>query len=99
MIALLILAAVAHAQASYTISGVVINDVSGRPISKARLFLTSVQQRARVRSLVTEDEGRFSFDQLPAGKYDAALDWLRAKAQDYLPDDPDALPPLQESLL
>jgi hypothetical protein len=36
---------------------------------------------------------------LPAGKYDEALDWLRRKAAEYLPDDPDALPPLQEALL
>ena len=36
---------------------------------------------------------------LPAGKYEAALTWLRAKAHEYLPDDPDALPPLQEALL
>jgi hypothetical protein len=45
------------------------------------------------------DLGTPKYGLLPAGKYDAALDWLRAKAQDYLPDDPDALPPLQESLL
>lgn len=36
---------------------------------------------------------------LPAGKYDAALSWIRQKADDLLPDDPDALPPLQEALL
>ena len=36
---------------------------------------------------------------LPAGKYDDALAWLRRKAHEYLPDDPDALPPLQEALL
>jgi hypothetical protein len=33
---------------------------------------------------------------LPAGKYDDALAWLRRKADEYLPDDSDALPPLQE---
>lgn len=36
---------------------------------------------------------------LPAEKYDAALAWLRRTATQYLPDDPDALPPLQEALL
>jgi hypothetical protein len=36
---------------------------------------------------------------LPAGKYDQALQWLRARAAELLPDDPDALPPLQETLL
>lgn len=39
------------------------------------------------------------YDALPAKKYDAALEWLRARAAEYLPDDPDALPPLQETLL
>jgi signal transduction histidine kinase len=39
------------------------------------------------------------YDALPARKYDAALHWLRDRAAEYLPDDPDALPPLQESLL
>ena len=39
------------------------------------------------------------YDALPATKYPQALDWLRARAAEYLPDDPEALPPLQESLL
>lgn len=39
------------------------------------------------------------YDALPASKYQQALDWLRARAAEYLPDDPDALPPLQESLI
>jgi hypothetical protein len=39
------------------------------------------------------------YDALPASKYDLALAWLRSKAQELLPDDTDALPPLQEQLL
>lgn len=39
------------------------------------------------------------YDALPAGKYQQTLDWLRDRAVEYLPDDPDALPPLQESLI
>lgn len=39
------------------------------------------------------------YDALPAAKYGAALDWLRDRAAEYLPDDPDALPGMQESLL
>jgi antirepressor protein len=45
------------------------------------------------------DLGTPKYGLLPAGKYDDALDWLRRKAAEYLPDDPDALPPLQEALL
>lgn len=36
---------------------------------------------------------------LPSGSYGQALDWLRGQALAYLPDDPEALPPLQETLL
>jgi hypothetical protein len=39
------------------------------------------------------------YSALSATKYDDALAWLRKKAADYLPDDRDALPPLQERLL
>ena len=45
------------------------------------------------------DLGTPKYGLLPAGKYDAALTWIRQKAAELLPDDPDALPPLQESLL
>lgn len=39
------------------------------------------------------------YDALPAAKYERALEWLRQRAAEYLPDDPDALPGLQTSLL
>lgn len=39
------------------------------------------------------------YDALPAGRYDDALVWLRQRADDLLPDDPDALPSQQEALL
>lgn len=45
------------------------------------------------------DLGTPKYALLPAGKYETALDWIRNKAAELLPDDPDALPPLQESLL
>jgi len=45
------------------------------------------------------DLGTPRYDALPALKYDVALTWLRQTAQTYLPNDPEALPPLQESLL
>lgn len=39
------------------------------------------------------------YDALPAAKYERALAWLRERAAEYLPDDPEALPGLQTSLL
>jgi hypothetical protein len=43
--------------------------------------------------------GTNRYADLSADKYDAALAWLQHKAADYLPDDPEALPPIQEPLL
>lgn len=45
------------------------------------------------------DLGTPKYGLLPAGKYEVALAWLRRKAEELLPGDPDALPPLQEALL
>lgn len=39
------------------------------------------------------------YDALPMQQYDRTLAWLQATAADQLPDDPDALPPMQERLL
>jgi len=54
---------------------------------------------ARLFSEFCNDLGTPRYSALPATKYDAALGWIRRKAQEYLPDDPEALPPLQEKLL
>lgn len=43
--------------------------------------------------------GTNKYADLPAEKYDAAIEWIQRKAADYLPDDPDSAPPLQETLL
>jgi AAA+ ATPase superfamily predicted ATPase len=45
------------------------------------------------------DLGTPRYDALPDSKYEQALVWLGQVARTYLPDDPDALPPLQENLL
>ena len=45
------------------------------------------------------DMGIPRYDALPAKVYAKALAWLQRKADEYLPNDPDALPPLQEQLL
>lgn len=39
------------------------------------------------------------YDALGAARYERALEWLRERAAEYLPDDPDALPGLQTSML
>jgi hypothetical protein len=39
------------------------------------------------------------YDALPRKRYDEALVWLRSRAKELLPNDPEALPPYQEPLL
>jgi hypothetical protein len=39
------------------------------------------------------------YDALPARRYEEALTWLKERAAEFLPDDPNALPPHQEQLL
>lgn len=47
----------------------------------------------------TIDLGTPRYDALPTTKYQDALGWLRQKADELLPNDADALPPTQETLL
>lgn len=54
---------------------------------------------ARLFTRFCMDLGTPKYALLPASKYEEALTWLRAQAASLLPDDPDALPPLQEALL
>ncbi len=43
--------------------------------------------------------GTKKYDELPAHKYDDAMAWIQARARQLFPDDPDAIPPIQQSLL
>lgn len=68
---------------------------------------TRSQQRTKTEANMYErlfaqfkiDMGIPRYDALPAKAYAKALAWLERKADEYLPNDPDALPPLQEQLL
>ena len=68
---------------------------------------TRYQQRTKTEANMYErlfaqfkiDMGIPRYDALPAKAYAKALAWLQRKADEYLPNDPDALPPLQEQLL
>ncbi len=54
---------------------------------------------ARLFSEFCNDLNTPRYSALPTTKYDAALAWIRRKAAEYLPNDPDAMPSLQEKLL
>lgn len=45
------------------------------------------------------DLGTPKYALLPSGKYKQALEWIQNKARELLPDDPEAVPPMQETLL
>jgi hypothetical protein len=93
----------------------IVSDIQKRtPISAAQVAylkraiqrIASRYQQRSGRDIFGKIFGQFCFDlaiprydALPEAQYDAALRWLQQTAQFYLPDDPDALPPLQEQLL
>lgn len=52
-----------------TISGAVVAEGAGTPVRKARVTLTAPELRGRSRVIMTDDQGRFSFVALPAGRY------------------------------
>jgi uncharacterized protein (DUF2141 family) len=52
-----------------TISGTVVAEGAGTPVRKARVTLTAPELRGRSRVITTDDQGRFSFVALPAGRY------------------------------
>ncbi len=72
-------------------------------LSPRRGYTAGKQQKesfyGRLFGQLCADLGTPKYGLLPAGKYDTALEWLRRKAAELLPDDPDALPPLQEAMV
>lgn len=75
-------------------------------IKKGIQRLATRYQQKTGQSIFPRLFGRFCADlqtpkyaMLPTGRYEDALTWLRNRAAELLPDDPDALPPLQERLL
>ena len=54
---------------SYRISGVVVDFVSGQPVSGAKVVIAPVTDRGAVKTTQVAVDGRFSFQDLPRGKY------------------------------
>jgi len=53
----------------YRIAGTVVSSTDDSPLSRARVTLQDVHNRQKEIFLVTRDDGRFIFSNLPAGKY------------------------------
>jgi 5-hydroxyisourate hydrolase-like protein (transthyretin family) len=53
----------------YRIAGRVVNGVTGEPVRRATVAALAEEDREIVRSVQSDAEGRFSIEQMPAGKY------------------------------
>src|SRR5512133_217502 len=62
-------AAASSAAASYRIAGVVVDFVSGQPVSGATVVISPVIDRGSVKTTQAAVDGHFSFQELPRGKY------------------------------
>jgi len=60
------------ATGEYRIAGTVVRAAGGTPLSRARVYIADDKDQGKQRTLVTGDDGRFSFTQIPAGKYSLA---------------------------
>src|SRR5690349_10136629 len=58
----------ATAVGTASISGTVVGEATGNPVRRARVMLTGAELRGG-RSVVTDDQGRFTFQALPAGRF------------------------------
>jgi hypothetical protein len=53
----------------YRIAGTAVSAVDGSPLPRARISLKSVKSQEKLQSVVTAENGKFEFRELPAGKY------------------------------
>ncbi len=65
--------------AGFEISGTVVDSNTGQPIARARVAIAPVTQRDNFTTIITRQDGRFSFAGLAPGKYT-----LTAQARGYL---------------
>jgi hypothetical protein len=57
------------AQANYRVAGIVVNEADGAPLGRTRVSLAEVQDRRKAVSVITGEDGRFEFRDVPAGKF------------------------------
>ncbi|HXY47849.1 MAG TPA: carboxypeptidase-like regulatory domain-containing protein [Terriglobales bacterium] len=53
----------------FRIAGTVVNAVGGNPLARARVSIQDTRNRQTPQWVITSEDGRFDFKQLPAGKY------------------------------
>jgi len=55
---------------NYRIAGTVVSKTDGHPLARARITLRDAKAPQKFESLITEEDGKFEFTGVPAGKYD-----------------------------
>ena len=53
----------------FRIAGTVVNAVGGNPLARARVSIQDTRNRQALQWMITAEDGRFEFRQLPTGKY------------------------------
>jgi hypothetical protein len=56
----------------YRIAGTVVSKTDGHPLARTRVVLRDAKDQDKFESWVTADDGKFTFNALPAGKYSLA---------------------------
>ena len=59
----------ADSHPAYRIAGTVVSKLDGTSLARTRVFLRDSRNREELRSVVTSEDGKFAFDDVPAGKY------------------------------
>lgn len=66
----LLLPCLSRAQSfGYRIAGIVVSKIDGHPLSRVRVTVNDTRNEQKSASVVTSDDGRFEFTNVPAGKY------------------------------
>lgn len=73
---------------SYTIAGIVVDHLSGHPLSGVLVGVSPVVQNTEPVVMVTAADGRFSFPNLSAGKYTLGAERRGGRSQFYLQHGP-----------
>lgn len=53
----------------YRVAGTVVSKIDGHALGRARVTLREAKNPQKLESIITEDDGKFAFENIPAGKY------------------------------
>jgi uncharacterized surface anchored protein len=59
----------ANAAGSFRVAGTIVSKTDARPLGRARVTLRDAKNPERFESIITEEDGKFAFENVPAGKY------------------------------